>query len=179
MVKSILSKIDAFSKAGFTESEHGLFLVSKVRMYISAAIVAILVSVSLGILSFFQNYFVLAVTDLIFATLIILKIFYLRRTKKYFNVAIASVILVGFYCIYLLASGGVNNTASLWLYTFPLVTFSLLDSKKGLYSNTTILILVSSYFFVFQYESEAFAKYSIDYILRFIPSYLVVSLYSY
>ncbi len=179
MLEFILDKIDAYLKAGFTKSEHGLLLVFKVRMYNAGANVAILVSVSLGIFALVQNYFMLAIADLIFATSLILQTIYLRRTKKYYNVAITSAIFVGFFYLFLLTSGGVNNTASLWLYTYPLVTFSLLDSKNGLYSNTTMLILVSLFFFVFQYECDCFATYQMDYILRFIPSYLVVSLYSY
>ena len=178
LIKHIASIVETFINAGFTENEHGLFLVSKVRMYNLVASIAVLAAFSLGLFAFTQNFLMLGVVDLVFAFLTSLQIYYLRITKKYENVATAGAVFVGVFYLYLLFSGGVNNTASLWLYTYPLIVFALYSLKKALYSNVIFFVLIIL-FFIFQHDLNYATKYSTDYILRYIPSYLVVAIYSY
>ncbi len=178
LIKHIASIVEAFINAGFTENEHGLFLVSKVRMYNLVASIAVLATFSLGLFAFTQNFLMLGIVDLVFAFIASLQIYYLRITKKYENVATVGAVFVGVFYFYLLFSGGVNNTASLWLYTYPLIVFALHSLKKALYSNIIFFVLIIL-FFIFQHDLNYATKYSTDYFLRYIPSYLVVAIYSY
>jgi hypothetical protein len=54
----------------------------------------------------------------------------------------------------------------------------LLGSKKGA-AATILLLLLAIVYFSLTIESPYFARYSMDFIIRFIPSYIVVFIFSY
>jgi signal transduction histidine kinase len=80
--------------------------------------------------------------------------------------------------LYLLVTGGVNNSAFVWYYTFPLFALFLLGTSKGTIASLTLFI-PALVFFVIEPKDQFFATYSIDLKMRFIPSFLVVLAYSY
>lgn len=178
MFVNYFKTIDEFLSAGFTEKTDGISLLTKVKMIHIVIFVGVFFLVSLSILAFIQKNIFLGTFDLIFASSLLLIIVYLRVTKEYNKVAITGCILAGAFYLYILSTGGVNNTASLWLYTYPLFTFFLLESRKGIYVNLVLLFL-TLLFFIVQNDVDFFTKYSSDYILRFIPSFLVVFVYVY
>ena len=178
MPSEIYKYFNNFINADFHESEDGIPLLSKVRMIHVVIFIGVFFLIILGVLAFFQNSFFLGLFDLIFAFSLVLLIVYLRKTKKYNVVAITGCFLAGFFYVFILSTGGVSNTASLWLYTYPLFTFFLLKSKEGIIANT-ILITLTIIYFLIQNQFDFFTKYSSDFILRFIPSFLVVFLYVY
>jgi hypothetical protein len=75
----------------------------------------------------------------------------------------------GFF-FYLLSSGGVNNTAFVWYYVFPLFSLFLLGPQKGILANL-IFLIPSVCFLLFEPRILFFTTYSTDLKLRFIPSY--------
>ena len=76
LIKHITSILRVFINAGFTESEHGLFLVSKVRIYNIVASIAVLVSFILGLFAFAQNFLMLSIADIFFAFIALLEHIY-------------------------------------------------------------------------------------------------------
>jgi len=104
---------------------------------------------------------------------------YLRRNGRYFLAAGTGLVIVGSLFVYLLVTGGVKGTGHLWFYTFPLISAFLLGSRGGVISSLVLLLLgvlhltllAGRYSWVHAYEGQ--------FVIRFIPSYLVVLAYSY
>ena len=178
MNKTLLNKLNVFLEAGITKSKHDVSLPSKVKMLHIVAAIGIVALVILGVLAFIQNNKPLGIFDFTLATSLIVLVVNLRITKNFDRTAFFGTTIGGFFFFFILTNGGVNNTASLWLYTYPLFTFSLLTSKKGLFTNIIMLIFLIL-FFSFQNDIEYVTQYSTDYIFRFVPSYIVIFLYSY
>ncbi len=178
MIKTLLNTINVFLEAGFKNSKHDVSLPSKVKMLHIVAIIGVTALIPLGVLALLENNKPLGLFDFVLAILLIALVVNLRVTKNFDRTSFFGTSIGGIFFFFILTNGGVNNTASLWLYTYPLFTFSLLSSKKGLFTNIIMLIFLIL-FFSFQNDIFFATKYSSDYILRFVPSYIVVFLYSY
>ncbi len=94
-------------------------------MGVVLSLIGISALIPLGILAYGQNNLPLAFSDHLAAFLLILN-FYLFRKKE--NVVLGCylgmVVVTPFY-FYLFFTGGVEGTAALWYYTFPLLAFFL------------------------------------------------------
>jgi len=100
--------------------------------------------------------------------------FYLRRTGKEPLVAKVGVSIILVFFSFLFFTGGVNTTAFMWLYTFPLFSLYLLGFKKGALA-TGILFAFCTGFLVVDLLSDTVSVYnSRDFSIRFIPSYLLI-----
>ena len=97
---------------------------------------------------------------------------------KLAHVVWINICLMMVFFFYLLSSGGVNNTAFVWYYVFPLFSLFLLGPSKGILVNL-IFLIPSVCFLVLEPRMLFFTTYSTDLKLRFIPSYLVVLAYSF
>jgi diguanylate cyclase (GGDEF)-like protein len=84
--------------------------------------------------------------------------------------------------LYLVYSGGIENTGSLWIYAFPSLTLFLHGLKRGLI-DIAIFVILLTFMFVGIDDSLLATSYSSEYKLRLIFSFLVVtflsSLYEY
>ena len=152
--------------------------IRRVQLLNIISLTGIVVLVPLGIVAYLQGNIPLGVLDHFTAIILISNLFYLRRSHNYqfactFGITIAAILF-----FYLLITGGVNNTAHVWYYTFPLFSSFLLGSKKGAVA-TTILFFLAIVFFAVDLKSPYLTHYSKDFIIRFIPSFLVVFIYSY
>ncbi|MCP3887295.1 MAG: response regulator, partial [Desulfobulbaceae bacterium] len=134
--------------------------------------------IPLGIVAFFQGNLGLGCFDHIAALLIVLNCLYLRKSKDYVTASFVGISITLVLYFYLLVTGGVNNTAHLWYYTFPLGAAFLLGSKKGAVASA-VLVIFAAVFFALDIQSPHFAHYSKDFIIRFIPSLIVVLIFSY
>jgi diguanylate cyclase (GGDEF)-like protein len=79
--------------------------------------------------------------------------------------------------IYLVYSGGKNNTGPLWIYIVPPVMFFFGGLKKGLINLSLFVIVIGAMLF---YPSDSFlaTSYSFDFASRTLFSFLTVSLLS-
>jgi signal transduction histidine kinase/CheY-like chemotaxis protein len=127
----------------------------------------------MGCIALLQNSLLLGFADFLTAALLFLLLFYLNRTG---NEPIAShvgvIILLFFFC-YLFFIGGVNTTAFMWLYSFPLFSLYLLGLRQGS-GITGLLFCYCSGFLAFDLLSENFDVYDKDFAIRFLPSFLIV-----
>ncbi len=99
---------------------------------------------------------------------------YLRRTGKEPLVAKVGVSIILVFFSFLFFTGGVNTTAFMWLYTFPLFSLYLLGFKKGALA-TGILFAFCTGFLMVDLLSDTVSVYnSRDFSIRFIPSYLLI-----
>ena len=134
--------------------------------------------VPLGILSLVEDYPTLGYFDLLVAVVLVVICICLRKTGYHILYSYLGLSIVGALFVYLFATGGANNTGHLWYYIFPLVTSFLLGSKRGAILTSTIFALAILVFLLQDY-SPIIIKYSKNFKIRFVFSFLVLSGFSY
>ncbi len=140
--------------------------------------IGILTLIALGTLARYQNNLLLSWADYVVAAALVLSIIHLRATKQFKVTAYFGVGLMLLLFYYLLFTGGVNNSAHVWYFTFPLIATFVLGAKEGLIA-TMILFIPALLFFGIQNPPSMFTTYSMDFKLRFIPSFLVIAAFAY
>ncbi len=160
------------------EGKYDIGTIHKVRLLNFISITAVIFLIPLGIVAFVQGNSTLGLFDHFAVLIVILNFFYLRRSENCSFACIIGIAIIIILYAYLLATGGVNNTAQLWYYTFPLGASFLLGSKKGAIA-TSILLIFAIIFFAVDFDSPYLTHYSKDFIIRFIPSFIVVFIFSY
>ncbi len=132
----------------------------------------------LGISSFFENKITLGLLDLSCLALLFLAFYYLKKSGKYFPATYLGIAIISILFMIIFATGGDNNTGHLWMFTYPLFTFFLLGSKRGIIVNAIMFLYILA-FFTFGHSIDGTVNYSNHFIFRFIPAYLVVVTYSF
>ncbi len=150
----------------------------KVMLLNVISIIGVIFMASLGIVAYVQENFPLGFFDHSTATILILNLLYLRRSENYQFACAFGILVAGLLYFYLLATGGVNNTAHVWYFTFPLFSSFLLGSKKGAVA-TIVLLILAIIFFAVDVDSPYLTRYPKDFIIRFIPSFFLVFIFSY
>lgn len=134
-----------------------------------------LLLVVMGIIAFVQQAVLLGIADFITAALVLVLLLYLHKSGDEPTASRIGVIGIGlFFCI-LFCIGGVNATAFMWLYTFPLFSLYLLGLRQGI-ATSLLLFAICAGFLAFDLSSDLINIYSRDFAIRFIPTYLVVCL---
>ena len=79
------------------------------------------------------------------------------------------------FCMFLLVSGGQNNTGILWYYVYPIMVYYIAGLRLGALCSG---LLIVSAIFLMQLDNQAFfqAHYSSEFKLRFISSMTVMSI---
>ena len=127
----------------------------------------------MGIIALMQNALLLGIADFVIATILLALLVYLHRTgNEPISSRLGVAALFLFFC-YLFYLGGVQNTAFMWLYTFPLFSLYLLGLRQGTWA-TGLLFCFCAGFLVVDLFSDSISVYSRDFALRFVPSYLLV-----
>ncbi|MCK5783066.1 MAG: response regulator [Desulfobacterales bacterium] len=157
--------------------EYPIEIIRKVKLANSISLTGIFFMIPLGIVAFIQGNSILGFADHFTAMSMLLGLLYLRKSKNYQFACVFGITIAGLLYFYLLATGGVNNTAHVWYYTFPLAASFLLGSKKGTVASILLLTL-AIIFFAVDLDSPYLTHYSKDFIIRFIPSFIVVSIFS-
>ena len=133
-----------------------------------------LVLLLMGSVAIVQRDILLGMMDFIMAAFFSGLFFYLRRTGREPLVAKVGVSIILLFFCFLFFTGGVNTTAFMWLYTFPLFSLYLLGFKKGALA-TGILFAFCTGFLMVDLLSDTVSVYnSRDFSIRFIPSYLLI-----
>ena len=136
----------------------------KVMLLNVISITGVIFMASLGIVAYVQENFPLGFFDHSAAIILILNLLYLRRSEDYQFCCAFGIMIAGLLYFYLLATGGVNNTAHVWYFTFPLFSSFLLGSKKGA-AATILLLLLAIIFFAIDFDSPYVTHYSKDFII--------------
>ncbi len=139
--------------------------------------VGIIFLIILGIIAVVQGGLLLAALDFS-AALLLLGLLFLLRIKNYVDLCIrAGVSMMFILYLYLFISGGITGTAFLWSYTFPLFAFFLLGSKKG-FRYSSVFFLCCLTVMIVDLNSSMIGLYDMNLVLRFVPSFAVVILFS-
>ena len=139
--------------------------------------IGIIFLIILGSIAVIQGGLLLATLDFS-AALLLLCILLLLRIKGYLDLCIKTGVSMMFILyLYLVVSGGISGTAYLWSYTYPLFAFFLLGSRKGFwYSSAYFLCCITV--MIVDLNSTLINLYDKNLVLRFIPSFAVVILFS-
>jgi signal transduction histidine kinase len=141
-------------------------------------IIGILVLIPMGYLAFWQSNYYLGCFDFLIALLLIVILIYLNRTGKTETVSYIGITGASLLFWFLVFTGGVNNSAYVWIYTFPLFAMFLLGSHKGVIANFLFFGPIVL-FFVIEPQFSIFTTYSADLRRRIIPAFFVVLAYAY
>ena len=144
----------------------------------TVSIVAALILMILGISVLKDRNFVIGFLDLSLASILIMNQIYVRTTQKYSSTKYVLVFSSAALFIYLFATGGINSTGHLWVYTYPLLSSFLLGSRKGAVAASAMLAssILLSLINPFSWDLN---KYSFDFLIRFTVSFCFVSFSSY
>ena len=163
---------------GGTRREQAFEVKRRIVVINAFSIIGILNLIVLGALALIQNNVHLWMFDYAAAFSLGLNLFYLRKTGNYKLASYCGIGFIGLLYYYLLFTGGVNNTAHVWYFTFPIIASFILGSREGLIA-TLALFVPALVFFSVDSIHPAFTTYSLDFKLRFIPSFMVVAAFSY
>ncbi len=131
-----------------------------------------------GFLAFYQGAFLLGSLDIAFALALTINIIDARIRRNYQLNIVVGIIIASCLYILLYVNGGINRTAFVWYFTFPLMASFLLGSKKGAMAMLLMVIPVIS-LSLFNPHHSFFAQYSTNFEIRFLGAYLIVGLFSY
>jgi PAS domain S-box-containing protein len=158
--------------------DHDLEPLRKVVLINSIIFIGSFVLILLGTIEFIvQDYFLSAVNLTVFLFLSLL-FFYLRTTRNYELVSVTGVAVAGFFYLFLIAYGGMGNSAYVWLFTYPLITIFLLGARKGTVFSLILLALACTVF-ALETTIKFLASYDIYLKIRFVAAYLTVFLFAF
>lgn len=130
MVKKLKLSLGSGITKLLAQSGGGENDISKVRLINILAITGITFFAGFGlIVIYFGNWFI-GVYELAMIAVFILALI-LSQVKKTEGASSIAVLGVFIMAIAILISGGYNNTGLFWMFTFPIVAFSLKGSNKG------------------------------------------------
>ncbi|HHP7236252.1 MAG TPA: PAS domain-containing protein, partial [Desulfobacterales bacterium] len=124
-----------------------------------------------------ERNFLLAAVDITVFLFLTLLFIYLKKTKRCNRVAYLGTLATGLFYLFLTAYGGENNTASIWALTYPLIAIFLLGATRGLAASLALLASIIAVFIAGPMVA-VITTYHNDFIIRFIPAYLVIFLFA-
>ncbi len=132
----------------------------------------------LGTIAFIERDYLLAGADFTALAFIVGLFWYLRRTRNHHVAGTAGTATLGIFYSFLLAYGGINNTAYVWTFTYPLIALFLLGLKRGTLM-TLLLLGLAVVVFTVGRELRFVTHYSIDLIIRYIPAYFIIFMFTF
>lgn len=160
------------------KKSHEHDLSNKVIMFQFISVVGVVTLVLLAGVAFSNKNITLAGADLLAATVLATNLFIFKKTGNYQRASLCGLFFVGLFFLYLLVTGGEKNSAILWLYTFPLVAFFALGARNGAVASS-LFLAPACLFFLFGEQVPSFTRYQPDFVIRFLPSWLVVCGYAF
>ncbi len=154
------------------ESERKTFL------FLGIVSLGSLIIFSLGAVAFYQNYILLGTVDFMVGGSLIGLLFLFRITQNYSLSCFIGIIIVICFFLFIFFSGSANGYTFMWHYTFPLLALFLLGTYHGTIASL-FLFVPSVAFLFFDLASDTIQIYTLDFTLRYIPSYLAVFLFAY
>ena len=131
----------------------------------------------LCVVAFFQGAYFLSAVDLMVLSLLLGLFFYLKKSINHKLVGTTGVIAIGLFYFWLIAYGGVNQTAYIWSLTYPLIAVYLLGNKLGSVFSLALLAM-ANVVFALGPKIDVFTFYNLDLILRFVPAYSIIYLFA-
>ena len=150
------------------------------RKHILLNLIIILGSFFLTILaanSVFQHDYLLGTVDLILLLFLMWLMHKLRNGKDQRFVVLFGSTVTGCFYLFLVAYGGIEKTAYLWVFTYPVITLYLLGKYLGTVL-TALLLAGSCSVFALSRSYRFLQFYEFSLIIRFVSVYLTIYIIS-
>lgn len=155
--------------------DYDLDQLRKYCLFNSAIFLGVIFLPLLGGLAYIQKDPLLCAVDLSVTLLLILIFFYLRKARNIDVVGIFGTIMIGVFYLFLVGYGGVEQSAHVWAFTYPLIALFLLGKRVGIYLALLFLLCCSTAFFLSTHY-DLLTNYDATLIVRFIAAYLTICL---
>ena len=137
-----------------------------------------LILICFSILAFTQNNIILFSVDLFVGILSVLLLLWLRKSQNFSYANYAGMFIVFSFYLFLVANGGVNNSAFVWSFTSPLIAVFLLGGKNGVIASLIYLLILGS-IFILGSQISYIARYPSDLIIRSVMGFCTITLFSF
>lgn len=131
----------------------------------------------LSILAIIQSNMILALADMIMFSALQALRFRLRRPESLHAVSLAGTVLLGIFYTFLLAFGGVDQSAFVWIFTYPLLALFMLGKRLGSILSMAMLMLTLLVFWLGR-QYPFIASYNDNLTYRILSTYLTLFLIS-
>ena len=152
--------------------------IRRIYMFLLISMIGIFVLILMGIFALKENQTILGILDLSLASILTLNMVHARYKKNFPINIYVGITFTAVLFIFAFLTGGANNSAFVWYFTFPLIASFLLGSKKGAIASGLIFIPALTLFIIKDIPPN-FAHYSLDLKLRFTGAFFVVASFSY
>jgi diguanylate cyclase (GGDEF)-like protein/PAS domain S-box-containing protein len=157
---------------------HDVVHTRRVYILFSISIIGIIALLPFGMIALIMKSYTLGMLDFILASILAVNLSHARRYKNYNSNIYFGIVFSAILFVYTFLTGRIESTGFVWCYTFPLIAFFLLGSKKGALA-TILILLPVVILFLMKTPPSILANYSFDFKLRFLSSFLVVFVFSY
>jgi len=144
------------------------------RKHILLNLIIILGAFFLGLLSIIcivQDDYILGIADCTILLFLAWLLYTLRTRNNHHFVMLMGTVVTGIFYLFLIAYGGVEKTAYLWAFSYPLITLFLTGKRYGTLLSG-LLLLFSCIVFILAAKFSFLQQYEINLIIRFLSVYL-------
>lgn len=127
--------------------------------------------------AFVKKAYLLGAVDFLIIVILLWLFFFLRKTNNHVLVGLIGSVAAGLFYFFLVAHGGINGTAFVWVFSYPLIVLFLLGSRSGCLASFILLGLMHIVF-AFGDRVAYFTSYNAGLILRITASYITVTLFA-
>ncbi len=149
----------------------------KILLMFSTFSIGILMLFVLGSVSLYRHEFLMGTLDYSVALILIALLLFLRKSSYRFCCYSGLFLMTLLFWYFFMSGAGVKH-AFLWLYTYPLFVFFLLGAHRGALV-IELFSLPCLVFLFFDLYSGNNNLYDQHFAIRFIPSFLTVSLFAF
>lgn len=115
-----------------------------------------------------------AAADMVFIILVFSGIVYFRVSGNFEIYKVLVIVICGVFFIYIVMTGGVDNSGPLWCYVFPLVTYYVLGHRTGTIA-VAVMMFIYGVILFFPGTPLLFTEYTFMFKTRFLLSLVFVS----
>ena len=162
---------------GGVREDHDVDIIRKVKMMNVISLVGIIALITLGYSAFTKGNPWLGFFDFAVALVLSANQIHLRTTGKQKWSIYSGLVCTGGLFFFLFYTGGVDHSGHLWLYTFPLFSFFMLGSKKGMIA--TFLLLGFILLALSINDGQSMTIYTVRFKIRVVASMIVLVVYAY
>jgi len=156
-------------------SDHDIDILRKHFLLNSMMIVGIFFLWLLIIVTIVQKIYILSIVNFAVSLFLVWLFLHLKKTKNHGFVGIVGTTTTGIFYLFLIAHGGIENTAYLWAMTYPIISLYLLGRKQGTIFSISFCCLASVLFIIGD-RIEILQHYSISLVIRFVSVYATIFL---
>ncbi len=145
----------------------------KIHLLNMFCLIGVIFIFPISILTFRLQNYLLFTLDLLVMAFFVSSFFYLRKTSRFDTASHIFIHSLFVLMLYLVYSGGVENTGPVWIFIFPVTAIFLYDLKRGL--NYT-LVFTGLVLVIFSLPDHSFnaTVYPMEFKIRIFVSYMTI-----